>query len=57
MQFTTACTLLFTLFLGIFSQLTLALPTLVKKDVYVPPVTYPVNGTVWTAGEIHTVTW
>lgn len=57
MQFTTTYTLLFTLFLGIFSQLTLALPTLVKKDVYVPPVTYPVNGTVWTAGEIQTVTW
>ena len=54
---TTTFTFAFTLFIGLFSQLALALPTLVPKDVYVPPVTYPTNGTVWTVGEVQTVTW
>ncbi|KAI1791750.1 hypothetical protein LXA43DRAFT_1010342 [Ganoderma leucocontextum] len=28
-----------------------------KRDVYVPPVLYPHNGTVWTIGQRHNVTW
>ncbi|KAJ6511643.1 hypothetical protein DFH09DRAFT_1198206 [Mycena vulgaris] len=31
--------------------------TLETRDVYVPPVTYPHNGTVWTVGQRHNVTW
>ncbi|KAJ7097145.1 hypothetical protein B0H15DRAFT_824991 [Mycena belliarum] len=27
------------------------------RDVYVPPVTYPHAGTVWTVGQRHNVTW
>ncbi|KAI0784332.1 hypothetical protein C8Q75DRAFT_724560 [Abortiporus biennis] len=28
-----------------------------KRDVFVPPVTYPVKGTVWKSGERQIVTW
>jgi hypothetical protein len=27
------------------------------RDVFVPPVTYPHAGTVWTVGQHHNVTW
>ncbi|KAI1791749.1 hypothetical protein LXA43DRAFT_392350 [Ganoderma leucocontextum] len=27
------------------------------QDVFVPPVLYPHNGTVWTLGQRHNVTW
>ena len=27
------------------------------QDVFVPPVTYPTAGTVWTLGETQNVTW
>ena len=33
-----------------------ALP-IVKRDVFVPHITYPHNGTVWKAGHRHNVTW
>lgn len=44
----------------IFICLVNALPLthdLVKRDVYVPPVLYPRNGTVWSVGQRHNVTW
>jgi len=28
-----------------------------KRDVFVPPVTYPHAGTVWYSGQTHNVTW
>ncbi|KAJ3983580.1 hypothetical protein F5890DRAFT_1413415 [Lentinula detonsa] len=28
-----------------------------KRDVFVPPITYPTNTTVWNSGEVHNVTW
>ncbi|KAF8961499.1 hypothetical protein BDZ97DRAFT_1905501 [Flammula alnicola] len=31
--------------------------TLESRDVFVPPVTYPHAGTVWTVGQHHNVTW
>ncbi|KAJ6582367.1 hypothetical protein B0H19DRAFT_877952, partial [Mycena capillaripes] len=30
---------------------------LTPRDVYVPPVLYPHDGTVWTVGQRHNVTW
>ena len=27
------------------------------QDVFVPPVTYPTEGTVWTIGQTQNVTW
>ncbi|KAJ7923454.1 hypothetical protein B0H13DRAFT_2230169 [Mycena leptocephala] len=30
---------------------------LMPRDVYVPPVLYPHNGTVWFVGQRHNVTW
>ena len=35
----------------------IAAPQLEKRDVFVPPVLYPHNGTVWTIGQRHNVTW
>ncbi|KAJ7085006.1 hypothetical protein C8R43DRAFT_1051636 [Mycena crocata] len=31
--------------------------TLETRDVFVPPVTYPHAGTVWSVGQRHNVTW
>ncbi|KAJ7736597.1 hypothetical protein DFH07DRAFT_842977 [Mycena maculata] len=31
--------------------------TLMSRDVYTPPITYPHAGTVWTIGQTHNVTW
>ncbi|KAJ3830639.1 hypothetical protein EV361DRAFT_193091 [Lentinula raphanica] len=28
-----------------------------KRDVFVPPITFPTNTTVWNSGEVHNVTW
>ena len=48
-------------FFACYLQLVLgaALPAaeLEKRDVFVPPVLYPHNGTVWTIGQRHNVTW
>lgn len=33
-----------------------ALP-LFLRDVFVPPITYPHEGTVWASGQRHNVTW
>ncbi|KAF7300157.1 hypothetical protein MKEN_01339200 [Mycena kentingensis (nom. inval.)] len=30
---------------------------LMTRDVFVPPITYPHAGTVWTVGQKHNVTW
>ncbi|KAG7445081.1 uncharacterized protein BT62DRAFT_995051 [Guyanagaster necrorhizus] len=35
----------------------LSTPIHISRDVYVPPVTYPVAGTVWTVNTTQTVTW
>ena len=35
-----------------------ALPVEVdRRDVWVPPITYPHAGTVWKVGQYHNVTW
>jgi len=31
--------------------------SLQTRDVFVPPITYPTNTTVWNKGEEHNVTW
>jgi len=50
---TTFVYLLLTSFLTV-----LAIPIdLESRDVYVPPVLYPRQGTVWLVGEHHTVVW
>ena len=38
-------------------QIAAGAPTQEKRDVFVPPVLYPHNGTVWTKGQHHNVTW
>lgn len=43
-------------FLTLFGAFVTAAPV-VNRDVYVPPVIYPCNGTVWKAGSTHNVTW
>ncbi|TBU35383.1 hypothetical protein BD311DRAFT_743895 [Dichomitus squalens] len=51
----------FVTFFACYLQLVLgaALPAaeLQKRDVFTPPVLYPHNGTVWTIGQRHNVTW
>ncbi|CDO72631.1 hypothetical protein BN946_scf184985.g50 [Trametes cinnabarina] len=44
---------------GVFSSLAAAVPVaeMEKRDVFVPPVTYPHAGTVWYKGQRHNVTW
>lgn len=56
-SFSTPIFLLGSLFIGLLSQFALATPTLVTKDVYVPPITYPTANAVWSVGEVQTVTW
>lgn len=52
---------LFAFFLTIFTLLgsfvVEAAPVAEKRDVYVPPITYPTAGVVWNSGEEQTVTW
>jgi len=57
MKFTSAVTSIVILFVSAFSALW-ALPiSLQPRDVFVPPVTYPNNKTVWIVGQHHNVTW
>ncbi|GJE88799.1 hypothetical protein PsYK624_048860 [Phanerochaete sordida] len=51
-SYTNTLALLFLALLAVVS----AGPVL-KRDVFVPPVTYPREGTVWKAGSKHNVTW
>jgi hypothetical protein len=53
---TSTFTLYFLALFAIFSLVSAA-PAPVKRDVFVPPVLYPRNGTVWRVGERHNVTW
>lgn len=46
---------IFTFILSLFSMV-YALP-LVKRDVFVPPVTSPSEGTTWVIGSQQNVTW
>ncbi|KAF8332970.1 hypothetical protein F5887DRAFT_986179 [Amanita rubescens] len=41
---------------ALFGAFATAAPAVIR-DVYVPPVIYPGNGTVWKAGSTHNVTW
>jgi len=50
-SFTTFYLALFTFFAFVASA------PLTLRDVFVPPVTYPHAGTVWTVGSHHNVTW
>ncbi|OCH93446.1 hypothetical protein OBBRIDRAFT_832690 [Obba rivulosa] len=54
--FMTVC-LFFVSLLGVFAQLASARPVQKKRDVYSPRVLYPHNGTVWSKGQRHNVTW
>ncbi|KAA1469220.1 hypothetical protein DENSPDRAFT_592817 [Dentipellis sp. KUC8613] len=56
MKFTNAVTSTLVLASAALSSLAAAVP-LSRRDVYAPRVTYPHNGTVWTVGERHNVTW
>jgi len=53
MKFTTLTTLVYLL----TSFLTVLAIPLELRDVYVPPVLHPRQGTVWLVGEQHHVTW
>ncbi|EMD40018.1 hypothetical protein CERSUDRAFT_81326 [Gelatoporia subvermispora B] len=46
-----------TLFCFLLSLFALAAAAPVIRDVFVPPVTYPHQGTVWYVGQYHNVTW
>ncbi len=41
---------------ALFGAFATAAPAVIR-DVYVPPVIYPRNGTIWKAGSTHNVTW
>ncbi|KAF8064275.1 hypothetical protein FPV67DRAFT_1563280 [Lyophyllum atratum] len=58
MQFTILRALATVFLVSVFA-LTHAAPSglLSFRDVYVPPVTYPHNGTVWKVRQRHNVTW
>lgn len=56
----TSTTSFMSYFLFVFAFLTVlvsASPINLKRDVFVPPITYPKAGTVWKVGEKHNVTW
>ncbi|KAG6334258.1 hypothetical protein ID866_4833 [Astraeus odoratus] len=51
---------LMTPFFVLMSLLVLVMPMPLyrqKRDVFVPPVLYPHEGTVWIVGQYHNVTW
>ena len=43
--------------LALSSQVATAAPAVEARDVYVPHITYPHQGTVWHSGQKHNVTW
>lgn len=43
--------------MALFSLVSAVPLSLNRRDVWDPPVTYPTNGTVWTAGQTYNVTW
>ena len=55
MKFTPALTNLFFVFSTLFAFASAA--PISKRDVFVPPVTYPNGSTVWKVGARHNVTW
>ncbi|KAF8806842.1 hypothetical protein BYT27DRAFT_7101026 [Phlegmacium glaucopus] len=56
MKFTTITTFVFPLLISFIAVF--AIPVdLESRDVYVPPILYPKQGTVWLVGEHHHVTW
>lgn len=44
-------------FATLFSLVSAAPVDVFKRDVFVPPITYPHAGTVWAANSHHNVTW
>ncbi|KNZ79460.1 hypothetical protein J132_09610 [Termitomyces sp. J132] len=51
-------TLVMILVASLFAISSAATPSdLTRRDVFVPPVTYPHNGTVWKVQQHHNVTW
>jgi len=54
MKFTTITTFVYLL---LISFLTVIAAPLQPRDVYVPPVLYPHQGTVWIVGSQHHVIW
>lgn len=60
MKFTTITTVLVHILSVSFLATVFAIPVdleLESRDVYVPPILYPRQGTVWLVGEHHHVTW
>lgn len=55
MKFTPAA--LFVFFVTLLSTLVSALPILESRDVFVPPVTSPTAGDIFTVGQTFNVTW
>ncbi|KAJ3850655.1 hypothetical protein EV368DRAFT_84323 [Lentinula lateritia] len=56
MKSTSSIMNLFAIFMTILFTIANAVPVF-KRDVFVPPITYPTSTTVWNKGEIHNVTW
>ncbi len=58
MIFKTPVALLFSLVIGMSaSAAPVVLSSIAERDVWVPPVTSPKPGTIWTVGKSETVTW
>lgn len=51
--------MIFFFLLAFVCSLVVALPVVspVQRDVWVPPITYPTNTTVWAVGGTYNVTW
>ncbi|KAJ3877184.1 hypothetical protein F5051DRAFT_409298 [Lentinula edodes] len=56
MKSTSSIMNLLAFFMTILFTISNAVPVF-KRDVFVPPITYPTSATVWNNGEIHNVTW
>ncbi|KAF8159239.1 hypothetical protein B0H34DRAFT_782088 [Crassisporium funariophilum] len=57
MKFTSISTVVSLLFMSTFSATSATPMHLESRDVFVPPILYPHQGTVWTRGQHHNVTW
>ncbi|KAG2342196.1 hypothetical protein BDR05DRAFT_976609 [Suillus weaverae] len=46
-----------TFILTLLALFSLSLSAPMRRDVFVPPITYPQAGVIWIAGQHHNVTW
>jgi hypothetical protein len=54
MQFLNSITTFFFVLLSAFAFVNAAPVDIAARDVFVPPITYPTAGVVWTRGEVRT---